>query len=76
MLRRTTGRLGHQLIPEPLGNEIDTFARKRRTVHNTFHELQMYSGIAAAGSFLWLYVMYYADPSKALKVTSSGKIVA
>ncbi len=76
MLRRSLGRLGHQLIKEPLGNEVDTFARRRRTVHNTMHELQVYASVAAVGSALALYIMYKADSANRITISASGKIIA
>ena len=77
MFRRSCGRLGHQLIKEPLGNEVDTFARRRRTFHNVLHELQIYTAIAVVGSLLAINAMYKADPNAGgmTRVNAQGKVV-
>ena len=70
---RTAIRRGHQLIKEPLTNEVDTFARKRRTQDHTLHEIYMYAGAAAVGGVLALYSVYSAHTTPLPTVTSKGK---
>ena len=74
MFRRCNRRLGHQLIKEPLGNEENTYARGRRTVAHTFHEIQILGAVGAAGLVAAAYSMRKAAKVVPTTVTSTGKV--
>lgn len=74
MFRRCNRRLGHQLIKEPLGNEENTYARGRRTVSHTLHEMQILAAVGVAGVLGALYSMRNASKVVPTTITANGKI--
>lgn len=74
MLRRSSRRLGHQLIKEPLGNEENTYARGRRTFQHTLSEINVLIAAAAAGVVAGGYSIRNANMRRFQTIQADGTV--